>query len=95
MDNLSSNIFIYLVIIFSATVHEFSHAWVAYYLGDSTAKDEGRLTINPLKHIDPIGTVILPLLLLITSGMFLGWAKPVPYNENNLSDRKYLSLIHI
>ena len=90
--NLSQNFLIYIIIIFSATIHEFFHGWVAYYLGDSTAKDEGRLTINPLKHIDPIGTVILPIFLLMTSGMFIGWAKPVPYNPNNLSDRKYGSL---
>ncbi|MBI3459136.1 site-2 protease family protein [Candidatus Azambacteria bacterium] len=91
-ETLFSKFLIYIIIIFSATIHEFFHGWMAYYLGDSTAKDEGRLTINPLKHIDPLGTVILPIFLLMTSGMFIGWAKPVPYNPNNLSDRKYGSL---
>ncbi|PJE50766.1 MAG: site-2 protease family protein [Candidatus Yanofskybacteria bacterium CG10_big_fil_rev_8_21_14_0_10_36_16] len=83
------SIFLYLVIIFSAVFHEFMHGWMANYLGDPTAKYAGRLTLNPLKHIDPLGTVIIPLLLLLTVGGFIGWAKPVPYNPMLLSDRKY------
>jgi Zn-dependent protease len=60
-------------------LHEYAHGWVAYRCGDSTAKLQGRLTMNPLAHIDPFGTVILPLLCLIMpGGFFLGWAKPVP-----------------
>ena len=85
-------LFLYIVIIFSAVFHEYAHAFTAYSLGDTTAKDQGRLTLNPIVHIDPIGTVIIPLLLLFTSGMFLGWAKPVPYNPYALSDKKYGSL---
>ncbi len=85
-------LFLYIIIIFSAVIHEYSHGWMAYNLGDSTAKDAGRLTLNPLAHIDPIGTVILPLFLLFTGGVFLGWAKPVPYNPYNLDDQKYGSL---
>mgnify|MGYP001579538532 CR=1 FL=1 len=85
-------IFLYLIIVFSAVFHEFAHAWTAYRLGDTTAKDGGRLTLNPIPHLDPIGTVALPLLLLFTSGMFLGWAKPVPYDPNRLRDQKYGSL---
>lgn len=73
-------------------VHEYSHGWMAYRLGDPTAKNAGRLTLNPLVHIDLIGTVILPLFLLLTSGIFIGWAKPVPYNPYNLSDKRYGSL---
>lgn len=83
------NIFLYLVIVFSAVFHEYAHAWVANYLGDSTAKYAGRLTLNPLKHVDLIGTVILPLMLLFFAGGFIGWAKPVPYNPYNLKDQKY------
>ncbi len=87
-----TKLFIYIIIILSAVFHEYAHGWAAYQLGDSTAKDEGRLTLNPLVHLDPIGTVILPLFLLFTSGMFLGWAKPVPYNPYNLRDLKYGTL---
>jgi len=58
-------------------------------LGDPTAKNAGRLTLNPIKHIDPIGTVILPLTLLFFMGGFIGWAKPVPYNPYNLKDQKW------
>ncbi len=89
---IETSLFLYIIIVFSAVIHEYSHGWMAYSLGDSTAKDAGRLTLNPLAHVDPIGTVILPLFLLLTSGAFLGWAKPVPYNPYNLKDKKYGSL---
>ncbi len=82
-------LFLYITIIFSAVFHEFLHAWMADYLGDPTAKLLGRLTINPLKHMDLFGTVLLPLFLLFTMGGFIGWAKPVPYNPLNLRDKKY------
>jgi Zn-dependent protease len=62
---------------------------MANYLGDPTAKNMGRLTLNPLKHMDLVGTVLMPLFLLFAVGGFLGWAKPVPYNPYNLRDRKY------
>ena len=74
------------VLIFAVVVHECAHGWVAYKLGDPTAKRAGRLTLNPLPHIDPVGTVILPLTLLLIrhltgAGVFVfGWAKPVPVN---------------
>jgi Zn-dependent protease len=70
------------LLIIAMTIHEFSHGWVAYMLGDHTAADQGRLTLNPLAHIDPIGTVLLPLILFITTaGQFVfGAAKPVPIN---------------
>lgn len=84
--------FLYIIIILSAVFHEYAHGWVAYRLGDSTAKDAGRLTLNPLVHLDPIGTVLLPLFLLFTWGGFIGWAKPIPYNPHNLSDQRYGSL---
>jgi len=92
MNAIYYKIFIYITIVLSAVFHEYAHGWAAYQLGDSTAKDEGRLTLNPLVHLDPIGTVILPLFLLFTSGMFLGWAKPVPYNPYNLRDLKHGTL---
>lgn len=69
----------------SVVVHEVAHGYMAYRLGDDTAKLSGRLTLNPIKHLDPFGSVILPLLLILTgSGFIIGWAKPVPYNPNNL-----------
>jgi Zn-dependent protease len=92
MDTLQINLFLYLVIILSATFHEYSHGFVAYKLGDNTAKDAGRLTLNPLAHIDLLGTVIVPAVSLLLGGIFLGWAKPVPYNPYNLRDRKFGSL---
>lgn len=68
--------------------HEFMHGFAAYKLGDNTAKQSGRLTLNPLKHIDPFGTVILPLLLIFMGGPVFGYAKPVPYNPNNFKDKR-------
>jgi Zn-dependent protease len=74
----------------SAVVHEVSHGLAALWLGDPTAKFMGRLTLNPISHLDPFGSVILPLLLVITgSSFFIAWAKPVPYNPYNLRDQKY------
>jgi len=77
-------------LIVAMTVHEFAHGWVAYKLGDTTAKYSGRLTLNPLAHIDPIGTFLLPLLLFLsTHGQFVfGAAKPVPINYWNLKNPK-------
>jgi Zn-dependent protease len=68
-----------LPLLFAMVLHEYAHGWVAYRCGDPTAKLQGRLTMNPLAHVDPFGTVILPLLCLVMpGGFFLGWAKPVP-----------------
>lgn len=89
---LNQVLFLYIIIVISAVIHECAHGAAAYYLGDSTAKDAGRLTLNPLIHMDLFGTVFLPLLLLFTGGIFIGYAKPVPYNPNNLTDKKYGSL---
>ena len=89
MGEIEFKIFLYLVIVFSAVFHEYCHGWMAYSLGDPTAKYAGRLTLNPLKHIDPIGTVVLPLFLLFFAGGFIGWAKPVPYNPYNLKDQRW------
>jgi Zn-dependent protease len=87
-------ILIVLIFLFSIVFHEVSHGWVAYALGDPTAKYEGRLTLNPLKHLDPIGSVLLPGVLILTSiafggGIIFGWAKPVPINPYNFRDQKY------
>ena len=92
MEIISLKLFLYTVIVLSATFHEYAHGFVAYRLGDSTAKDAGRLTLNPLAHLDLMGTVIIPLFLLFYGGVFIGWAKPVPYNPHNLRDPKYGSL---
>ncbi len=79
-----------IVLIYSAVIHEYMHGWMAERLGDDTAKDEGRLTMNPIPHIDPIGSLLLPFLLVLTQSPFVfGWAKPVPYNPNNLRDKIY------
>ena len=72
------------VLFFAVILHECAHGWVAYKCGDSTAKDAGRLTLNPLKHIDPLGTFIVPFVLRSLGVMPLGWAKPVPVNFANL-----------
>ena len=95
MDTVTQKLFLYVVIVLSATFHEYSHGLMAYKLGDSTAKDAGRLTLNPLAHLDLYGTVIVPLFFLFYGpygGFFIGWAKPVPYNPYNLKDQKYGSL---
>lgn len=74
----------------SVVIHEVSHGFMAYSLGDSTAKYAGRLTLNPIPHIDPFGSVILPLILaLLPGGIMFGLAKPVPYNPYNLSNQKW------
>jgi Zn-dependent protease len=84
-----NEIFAIIVLIFSIVIHEFSHGWVADQLGDPTARYAGRLTLNPIPHIDPLGSVLLPLILLLSgSGFIIGWAKPVPYNPYNLKDQK-------
>ena len=74
----------YLVLLLSLTIHESAHAWMADRLGDPTAKMMGRISLNPMVHIDIIGTVILPILAAITGWALIGWAKPVPVNPLNL-----------
>lgn len=81
MEEIILRIIIVLgVILFSMTLHEVMHGFVAYWLGDDTAKLEGRLTLNPIKHIDPILTIALPLILAVIGGPIFGGAKPVPFN---------------
>ncbi|MDO8260687.1 MAG: site-2 protease family protein, partial [Candidatus Magasanikbacteria bacterium] len=72
-------VFQVVALVFSAIIHEYMHGWMADQLGDPTAKREGRLSINPLVHIDPFGSILLPALMILTgSGFVFGWAKPVP-----------------
>jgi Zn-dependent protease len=81
-------------VLFAITLHEVGHGWVAMLLGDPTAKDQGRLSINPLKHIDPMGTVIVPLIMFFASGFIFGWAKPVPVDWNRLKNtRRDIALV--
>lgn len=84
-------IFYIAILLFSVIIHEVTHGLAARYLGDRTAEHEGRLTLNPIPHIDLIGTVILPLFLIISHSPFLvGWAKPVPYNPYNFRDEPWI-----
>ncbi|MBF0911337.1 MAG: site-2 protease family protein [Atopobiaceae bacterium] len=78
----------FVLVIFSIVVHEVSHGFVAYKCGDPTAKMSGRLTLNPLAHIDPFGTVLLPFILVLMGAPSFGYAKPVPYNPNYLKNRR-------
>jgi Zn-dependent protease len=79
-----------VILILSVVMHEVSHGLMAYWLGDPTAKYADRLTLNPLKHLDPLGSVLLPFLLVVAnSPVMFGWAKPVPYNPYNLRNQKY------
>ncbi len=90
MDGLIQPVFKVIVLLYSVVIHEVSHGAMANALGDRTAKDAGRLSLNPLKHIDMFGSIILPLLLLIAHSPFVvGYAKPVPYNPLQLKDRKF------
>lgn len=77
-----------LPVLFAITVHEAAHGWMANRLGDATAKMLGRVTLNPLKHIDPVGTILLPLLMFMFAGFLFGWAKPVPVSWRNLHNPK-------
>lgn len=83
-------IFGLIILIFSIIVHEVAHGYAAHWLGDPTARLQGRLTLNPIPHIDPIGSLLLPgILLLSHSPILLGWAKPVPYNPYNLRNQRW------
>lgn len=77
-----------LPVLFAITVHEAAHGYAARYFGDHTAERLGRITLNPLKHIDPLGTILLPALSIMLGGILFGWAKPVPVNFANLRHPK-------
>ena len=82
--NVPALIIALLVLIFSLSVHEAAHAWSASQLGDDTARRLGRVTLNPVVHIDPIGTLLLPLIAMVSGAPLIGWAKPTPVNTRNL-----------
>ncbi len=87
-------LFLIIILIFSIVIHEVSHGTMANYLGDPTAREDGRLTLNPLKHLDPVGSILLPGFLILMReitgvGIIFGWAKPVPINPFNFRNRKY------
>ena len=85
---LNSMVIQIVTLLFAVTIHEVAHGWVALRLGDPTAKWAGRLTLNPLKHLDPVGSVLLPLMLVIfRAPVVFGYAKPVPVNFRNLRDQ--------
>jgi len=83
MNSLYEVLLALLPIITAITLHEAAHGWVAYKLGDPTAKDLGRITANPIKHIDPIGTVLIPIVMIVATGFAFGYAKPVPVDVRN------------
>jgi Zn-dependent protease len=88
-------LFEFIVLLLSLTVHEAAHAWSADILGDPTARRLGRVSLNPVVHIDPIGTLLFPLIAMVTRVPILGWAKPVPVNPGNLHPhwaRKYMAI---
>ena len=89
MSGTESTIIGIVIFLFSVVFHEVAHGWVAFALGDSTAKREGRLTLNPLKHLDPIGTILIPAMLILMGLPGFGWARPVPVNPYNFKDQKY------
>ena len=82
-DRIAMGLTTYVVLLFSLSVHESAHAWMAWRLGDDTAKNLGRVSLNPIVHIDPIGTLLFPIIQIFTSVPLLGWAKPTPYNPAN------------
>ena len=82
-ERIAMGLTTYVVLLFSLSVHESAHGWMAHKLGDDTALDEGRVTLNPIPHIDPLGTLLLPLMQIFTGLPFIGWAKPTPYEPRN------------
>jgi Zn-dependent protease len=79
-------IFEFVVLLFALSLHESAHGWMASRLGDQTARMMGRITLNPIKHIDPVGTIMLPLVALVTHIPLIGWAKPTPVNTRNFKN---------
>ena len=90
MPNLQTLLIYIIPLLFAITLHEAAHGWVASKLGDHTARMMGRVTLNPIKHVDPVGTILVPLALLLMPGVgfIFGWAKPVPINFRALRSQK-------
>ncbi len=82
-------IFFIIILVMSIVIHEVSHGYAAFIQGDSTAERAGRLTLNPLKHLDPIGSFIVPIITYFLAGIPFGWAKPVPFNPYNLRNQRW------
>ncbi len=82
-------IFVVIILIMSVVIHEVSHGYAALALGDPTAKYQGRLTLNPISHLDPIGSFLVPLIGYFAGGFIIGWAKPVPFNPYNLRNQRW------
>lgn len=96
LHNITGGLIQYLMLVGLLTFHEFGHAWTAMKCGDDTARLQGRVSLNPLVHIDPIGTVILPLIMIFLPGagrFMIGWAKPVPVNPHNLRNKNFDDLL--
>jgi Zn-dependent protease len=92
----TDGIFYVAILIMSVVIHEVAHGYMAYRLGDETARLQGRLTLNPISHLDIFGSLLLPLLLVLSNaGFVVGWAKPVPYNPNNLRGRNSVMFVAI
>ena len=87
--NIAGAVITLVIILFSMVLHELSHGLVAYWLGDTTAKEDGRLTLNPLKHLDPFMSVLLPMMLYFMNAPVVGGAKPVPVNSRNLKGKEW------
>ncbi len=85
-------LYIVPILLFSVVVHEYAHGYVAYRWGDPTAAVMGRLTLNPVPHIDPIGSLLVPVLMAATGGLLFGWARPVPVNPDNFRNRKCVDI---
>ncbi|MFA5986166.1 MAG: site-2 protease family protein [Parcubacteria group bacterium] len=93
MEQFFLIVFYLIILIYSIILHEVSHGVVALWLGDKTAKYAGRLSLEPLRHIDLIGSIVLPIVMIVMTGFAFGWAKPVPYNPNNLRIKKWGEVI--
>lgn len=85
MPDIGQLLILFMILLFSLTVHESAHAWTADRLGDSTGRVLGRISLNPVVHVDPVGTIVLPLLAFATGAPIIGWAKPVPVSLRNLA----------
>ena len=95
-EGLAIGLTSFVVLLFSLSFHEAAHAWMALRLGDRTAQHEGRITLNPIAHIDPIGTVLIPLLQIFGMGIpLIGWAKPTPYDPGNFNPNVSLARGHV
>jgi Zn-dependent protease len=88
--NATDSVFYIIILVMSIVIHEVSHGFMAEYFGDNTARNAGRLTLNPVSHMELFGSILLPAILILShAGFVFGWAKPVPYNPDNLRNKKW------